>query len=75
MHNLITAGELARLASTTKGRFFFDDEKGVLKPVKVGSSKYRYYDQRQILEYQRILLLSNLGVSLGEMKKYVRKKW
>lgn len=72
MDNLITAGELARLASTTKRTILFYDEKGVLKPVKVGSTKYRYYDQRQILDYQRILLLSNLGLSLGEMKKYLR---
>lgn len=73
MDNLITAGELAKLASTTKRTILFYDEKGVLKPVKVGSAKYRYYDQRQILDYQRILLLSTLGVSLDEMKKYLRK--
>ncbi|MDP1721830.1 MAG: MerR family transcriptional regulator [Candidatus Gottesmanbacteria bacterium] len=72
MNNLITAGEFAKLASTTKRTILFYDQKGVLKPVRVNSSKYRYYDQRQILDYQRILLLSNLGVSLGEMKKYLR---
>lgn len=72
MENLITAGELARLASTTKRTILFYDEKGVLKPVRVNSAKYRYYNQRQILDYQRILLLSNLGVSLGEMNKYLR---
>lgn len=74
MDNLITAGEFAKLASTTKRTILFYDEKSVLKPVKVGNAKYRYYDQRQILDYQRILLLSNLGVSLGEMKRYLRTK-
>lgn len=73
MDNLITAGELAKLASTTKRTILFYDEKGVLKPVKVNSAKYRYYLERQVLDYQRILLLSTLGVSLGEMKKYLRK--
>jgi len=73
MDNLITAGELAKLASTTKRTILYYDEKGVLKPVKVNSSKYRYYLESQILDYQRILLLSTLGVSLDEMKKYLRK--
>lgn len=73
MDTFITAGELARLASTTKRTIHFYDEKGVLKPVKVNSANYRYYLERQILDYQRIHLLSTLGVSLGEMKKYLRK--
>lgn len=73
MDNFITAGELAKLASTTKRTILFYDEKGVLKPIKVNSAKYRYYLERQILDYQRILLLSTLGVSLGEMRKYLRK--
>src|SRR3989338_10338527 len=74
MDNLITAGELAKLASTTKRTILFYDEKGVLKPVKVNSSKYRFYLERQILDYKMILLLSTLGVSLGEMKQYLNKK-
>jgi len=73
MDNLITAGELAKLASTTKRTIHFYDEKGVLKPVKVSGANYRYYLESQILDYQRILLLSTLGVSLDEMKKYLRK--
>ena len=73
MDNLITAGELAKLASTTKRTILFYDEKSVLKPVKVNSANYRYYVESQILDYQRILLLSTLGVSLGEMKKYLKK--
>lgn len=74
MDNLITAGELAKLASTTKRTILFYDEKGILKPVKVNSSKYRFYLERQILDYQMILLLSTLGVSLGKMKQYLKKK-
>jgi len=73
MDNLITAGELAKLASTTKRTIHFYDEKDVLKPVKVNSANYRYYLESQILDFQRILLLSTLGVSLDEMKKYLRK--
>ncbi len=73
MDNLITAGELAKLASTTKRTILFYDEKDVLKPVKVNGANYRYYLESQILDYQRILLLSTLGVSLDEMKKYLKR--
>lgn len=73
MDNLITAGELAKLASTTKRTILFYDEKGVLKPFKINSVNYRFYLERQILDYQRILLLSTLGVSLNEMKIFLRK--
>ncbi|KKQ36671.1 MAG: Methyltransferase domain protein [Candidatus Roizmanbacteria bacterium GW2011_GWA2_37_7] len=73
MNNLITAGEFAKLASTTKRMILYYDEKGVLKPIKVNSAQYRFYLERQILDYQRILLLSTFGVSLGEMKRYLKK--
>lgn len=74
MNNLITAGELAKLAGTTKRTIHFYDEKGVLKPTKITKSKYRLYEERQILDYQMILLLSTLGVSLEEMKQYLKKR-
>lgn len=73
MNKYITAGEFAKLASTTKRTIQYYDEKGVLQPASRGDSKYRYYLESQILDYQRILLLSNLGVSLGEMKQYLKK--
>ncbi len=71
MDKLITAGEFAKLACTTKRTILFYDQKGVLKPYKVNSEGYRSYLERQILDYQRILLLSNLGVSLEEMRLHL----
>lgn len=73
MDNYITAGTLAKLASTTKRTILFYDQKDVLKPVKVNNVNYRFYLERQVLDYQRILLLSTFGVSLPDMKKYLRK--
>src|SRR3989344_8644906 len=67
MDNLITAGEFAKLAATTKRTVLFYDQKGILKPAKVNSAGYRFYQERQILDYQRILLLSALGVPLDKM--------
>jgi len=74
MNKLITAGELAKLASTTKRTIQFYDQKGVLKPTQVNQSKYRLYQERQVLDYQMILLLSTLGISLSEIKSYLKKK-
>ena len=73
MDNLITTGEFAKLAATTKRTIIYYDQKGVLKPAMVNDAQYRFYQERQILDYQRILLLSTLGVSLEEMKRYLKK--
>jgi len=74
MSNLISAGELAKLASTTKRTILFYDEKGVLKPRLVNEKKYRLYEQSQVLDYQMILLLSTLGVSLDQIKTYLKNR-
>ena len=74
MNKYLTAGELAKLASTTKRTIQFYDEKGVLKPTRVNSKKYRLYEESQVLDYQMILLLTTLGVSLDEIKKYLKQR-
>ncbi len=73
MDKLITAGEFAKWACTTKRTILFYDQKGVLKPYKVNNEGYRSYLERQILDYQRILLLSSLGVSLDEMRQHLEQ--
>jgi DNA-binding transcriptional MerR regulator len=73
MNKYITAGGLAKLACTTKRTIQYYDRIGILKPARVNSKKYRMYSEQQILDYQKILLLASLGVTLSEMKKYVRK--
>lgn len=70
--NLITAGELARLASTTKRTLHHYDELGILRPAKVNAKGYRFYEERQVLDYQMILLLTTLGIPLNEIKQFLR---
>jgi DNA-binding transcriptional MerR regulator len=67
----LTPGELAKLAGTTKRTVLFYDQKGILKPTNIASNGYRSYENKQILEYQMILLLTTLGVSLEEIQKYL----
>lgn len=66
--DLITAGELAKLAGTTKRTVLWYDELGIIKPQEVSGKGYRFYAQSQVLEYQMVLLLTTLGVSLREIK-------
>jgi DNA-binding transcriptional MerR regulator len=74
MDNLITAGELAKLAYTTKRTIIWYSKLGLLEPVKIAPNGYRLYNESQVLEYQMILLMRTLGVSLTEIKSYLSKK-
>ena len=71
MQKLVTAGELARLAGTSKRTILWYDHKGIIKPKTVTDNGYRYYDETQVLEYQKVLLLATLGIKLWEIKKYL----
>jgi DNA-binding transcriptional MerR regulator len=71
--NLITAGEFAKLAVTTKRTIQYYDRMNILKPFKINSKGYRYYKQEQILDFQVILLLQTLGISLKEIRKVLKK--
>ncbi|HUW21699.1 MAG TPA: MerR family transcriptional regulator [Candidatus Bathyarchaeia archaeon] len=73
-NDYITTGEFAKLANTTKRTILFYGEKGVLKPVRINSKKYRYYKEQQVLDYQMILLLTTFGVSLDEIKLYLKRR-
>lgn len=71
---MLTAGEFAKLACTTKRTVLFYDEKGILEPVRVDpQTGYRYYESRQIIDFQVILLLRKLGFSLSEIEEFLRK--
>jgi len=56
--------EVARIAGTTSRTLRHYDDIGLLKPSRVGSNGYRYYDGGALLQLQRILLLRELGLGL-----------
>jgi len=68
MQDFITAGELAKLCGTTKRTILWYDGLEIIKPKEVSAEGYRLYAESQVLEYQMILLLTTLGVTLGEIK-------
>lgn len=56
--------EAARLAHTTSRTLRHYGELGLLRPSRIGSNGYRYYDERSLVRLQRILLLRELGLGL-----------
>ena len=56
--------DVARIAGTTSRTLRHYDDIGLLKPTRVGSNGYRYYDGGALLQLQRILLLRELGLGL-----------
>jgi len=70
---LLTAGEFAKLACTTKRTVQYYDKLGILEPFKIADNGYRYYKQNQILDFQVILLLRALKFPLRNIKEYLKK--
>lgn len=56
--------DIARSAGTTSRTLRHYGEIGLLRPSRVGSNGYRYYDQDALVRLQRILLLRELGLGL-----------
>lgn len=71
--NLLTAGQFAKLARTTKRTITWYSDQGILHPFKINDAGYRYYKPRQILDFQVILLLRKLRFSIEDIKAYLAK--
>lgn len=59
--------EVARMSGVTARTLRHYDEIGLLPPARIGSNGHRYYEERQLLRLQQILVLRALGVGLGEI--------
>ena len=70
-NDLLTTGEFANLASTSKRTIHYYDKFGILESFKTDKKGYRYYKQRQVLDFQIITLLRSLGLSLNDIKNYL----
>lgn len=74
MGKLLTAGGLAKLATTTKRTIQYYDEVGILKPHRINSKGYRGYLETQVLDFQMILLLTTLGLPLKDIHQFIKKR-
>lgn len=62
------------MAGTTSRTLRHYDDIGLLKPSRVGSNGYRYYDAAALLQLQRILLLRELGLGLPAIAEVFRRQ-
>jgi len=69
---MLKTKQFANLCSTTKRTIIYYDEIGLLKPFARMDNDYRFYKKDQVLDYQKIYLLKNFGMSLAEIKKYLK---
>lgn len=71
---LLTTGEFARLAGTTKHTLFHYDKIGLLSPEWKLPNQYRYYSVSQLEIFDVICILKEIGMSLEEIKSYLDKR-
>jgi DNA-binding transcriptional MerR regulator len=69
---LLTTGEFAKLACTTKRTIQYYDQIDILKPALRNKKGYRFYKPKQILDFQVILLLTTLDIPLDKIGKYLQ---
>ncbi len=64
--------DISRLAGTTSRTLRHYDDVGLLKPSRIGSNGYRYYDERALTRLQRILLLRELGLGIPAIREVLQ---
>lgn len=62
-----TVHELARRAGVSRRTLHHYDQIGLLHPDRIGANGYRYYGQPAVARLQRILLLRETGMPLGQI--------
>lgn len=56
--------QVARASGVSARTLRYYDEIGLVRPARIGSNGYRYYESAQLLGLQRVLLLRELGLDL-----------
>ncbi|MEU1670426.1 MerR family transcriptional regulator [Streptomyces roseifaciens] len=59
--------EVARMSGVTARTLRHYDEIGLLPPAWIGTNGHRYYEERQLLRLQQVLVLRTLGLGLPEI--------
>ena len=60
--------QIAKFAGTTSRTLRHYDDIGLLAPSRVAPNGYRHYDEDALVRLQRILLLRQLGLGLGQIQ-------
>jgi DNA-binding transcriptional MerR regulator len=71
---LISIGEMARYARISRPALIHYDRLGLISPVKRGDNNYRFYSSRQLQAIHLVATLQDIGMSLKEIAKLVRRR-
>ena len=71
---MLTVKQLSKLAGVTPRTLHHYDAIGLLKPSRVGSNGYRYYEEEAVLRLQQILFYRELDMPLEEIKKIMGRR-
>ncbi len=66
---MLSIGEFSRLGRVSPRMLRHYDALGLLRPVLIAENGYRFYDQRQLAELQRIRQLNDYGFPLSQVKE------
>ncbi|MFG2986462.1 MerR family transcriptional regulator [Streptomyces sp. NPDC048258] len=66
--------EVARMSGVTARTLRHYDEIGLLPPARIGANGHRYYEDRQLLLLQQILVLRALDVGLPEIGRILAEQ-
>lgn len=69
---LFTTGQFADMHHLNKRTLHYYDGIGLFSPAKKGENEYRYYTYMQSAELEHILALRELGMSIDEIKEYMK---
>ena len=70
----MTVHEFAELHNVNKRTLHYYDSIGIFSPKKVGKNGYRYYTYMQSADFEIILALRELGMSIDEIRDYQRNR-
>jgi MerR family Zn(II)-responsive transcriptional regulator of zntA len=68
MEQLLTSGDLARATGETVRTVRFYEEQGLLRPASVSEGRHRRYDRAGLEQFQLILDLRELGLSIPDIR-------
>lgn len=67
-----TTAEFAGIHEVNKRTLHYYDKIGLFAPYAKGGNHYRYYSSSQSMEFEYIRMLKELGMSIDEIKAYVK---
>lgn len=73
MKDMFSIGELAGYQNISKQTLIFYDKIGLFQPAYVNpNNKYRYYTAKQVDYLDTILIMKEMGFSLGEIQEHMK---